>query len=118
MKMKKNLIHIEHGHCDGSICSRGNNVNRSMKHMFRGNVPLNSNEPEKRGSSLIWVWKEKIRKTYFFKKHNLSLHRVIAIQVMPLAEAPMRGSWGAGLIRLLRPKLDLQGIKCPNKLKH
>lgn len=62
--------------------------------MFGGNVPLNSNEPKKRGSALIWVWKEKIRKTFFFKKHNLSLHRVIAIQVMPLALAPMREAPG------------------------
>lgn len=62
--------------------------------MFTGNVPLNSNEPTERGSPLIWVWKEKIRKTYFFKKHNLSLHRVIAIQVMPLAVAPTREAPG------------------------
>lgn len=86
--------------------------------MFRENVPSNSSGPEKRGS-LIWVWRKKIRKTYLFlKTQNLSAPSDCDSSDALGGDSHEKGSRGVGLIRLLRSKLDLQGLKCPNKLKH
>lgn len=98
----ENQLHINktpvitvHGHCVGCNVNRNIINNRNRKHMFRGSVSVNSNRPERRGSALLWVWwGEKTSPFFFLKKHNLSLHLLIAIQVMPSAVAPTREAPG------------------------